>query len=305
MNDQTIEKLLRKAPAPKAPDGLLEQLQADVGVTRNASTTPASASRTQWSEPAPLWRRWMPALSFAVIFLTCLVAIAVQSNVIADLTRQNETLRASAQQLEGLRAENKDLQAVRNESDELERLKKDAADLAKLREEVARLNAQLQGVDKLRAENQQLQAAISARQAAAGLGDEDMLRAAKDKAQAVQCMNNLRQIGLAYRLWADDNNNVFPKDFISMTNELSTWKLLQCPSDQARKVTSWAQVKAGDVSYKIMSVGPDVSEQNPDVVLVQCPIHGSVCLADGSVQMVKPGSPQRFQTINGAMHLLR
>ena len=79
MDDQTIEKLLRKAPAPKAPDELLERLQADIRLSHAAP-----ANRTQWTEPASFWKRWMPAVSFAVILLTCVVAIAVQTNVISD-----------------------------------------------------------------------------------------------------------------------------------------------------------------------------------------------------------------------------
>ena len=189
MDDQTIEKLLRKAPVPKAPDELLEQLQADIRLSHAAP-----ASRTQWTEQASFWKRWMPAVSFAVILLTCVVAIAVQTNVISDLTRQNGELRAAAQTLEDSRKQNADAQQMRNDGDELERLRNDAAELAKLREELATLRTQLQDIDKLRAENQRLQADIAARQAAAGLGDESVLREQKEKAMSALCMNNLRQI---------------------------------------------------------------------------------------------------------------
>jgi prepilin-type N-terminal cleavage/methylation domain-containing protein len=101
------------------------------------------------------------------------------------------------------------------------------------------------------------------------------LAAAKKKAQRIQCVSNLKQVCIAIRLWAGDNQEVYPmavaaasggaKDavgfgaiqsaqtqnylpspngicsgvfsmFFVMSNELSTPKILYCPSeyDQAR-----------------------------------------------------------------------
>lgn len=37
------------------------------------------------------------------------------------------------------------------------------------------------------------------------------LAAAKKKAQRIQCVNNLKQVGLAYRVFANDNNDRFPQ----------------------------------------------------------------------------------------------
>jgi hypothetical protein len=300
MDDQTIEKLLRKAPAPKAPDELLERLQADIRLSHAAT-----ANRTQWGEPTSFWKRWMPAVSFAVILLTCVVAIAVQTNVIGDLTRQNGELRATAQTLEDLQKQNADLQQMRNDGGELERLRNDAAELAKLREELAALRTQLQDIDKLREENQRLQADIASRQAAAGLGDESVLKEQKDKATSQVCMNNLRQIGLAFRMWADDNKDVYPRDFASVTNYLGNWKVFQCPSDKARNIMSWAQVASGDVSYKIVSSGPEVPLASSDVLLVQCPFHGNFAFGDGSVRWCSPEVQAKFQTSNGVTRFPR
>ena len=91
------------------------------------------------------------------------------------------------------------------------------------------------------------------------------LAAAKRKAQKINCTNNLKQVGLAFRIWEGDNNDRYPmsvstsqggaQDYLShssggvtptappgnklapgmaymvMSNELSTAKILFCPSD--------------------------------------------------------------------------
>jgi prepilin-type N-terminal cleavage/methylation domain-containing protein len=89
------------------------------------------------------------------------------------------------------------------------------------------------------------------------------LAAAKRKAQKISCTNNLKQVGLSFRLWEGDNGDQYPmavtaanggaKDYVShstsatgistpnpnvpgvafqvMSNQLSTAKILFCPSD--------------------------------------------------------------------------
>src|SRR5205814_520043 len=39
----------------------------------------------------------------------------------------------------------------------------------------------------------------------------------KGRAQRINCINNLKQIGLAYRVWAGDNNDKYPPS-VSITN---------------------------------------------------------------------------------------
>jgi prepilin-type N-terminal cleavage/methylation domain-containing protein len=84
------------------------------------------------------------------------------------------------------------------------------------------------------------------------------LAAAKRKAQRINCISNLKQVGIAFRLWEGDNGDKYPmavsviqngaRDriysagntpnpynlnavFVVMSNELSTPKILYCPSD--------------------------------------------------------------------------
>ena len=88
------------------------------------------------------------------------------------------------------------------------------------------------------------------------------LAAAKRKAQRINCVNNLKEIGLAFRIWEGDNHDQYPmsvstasggaQEFVvsanhtaggiqggvarvfgCMSNELSTPKILICTSDSA------------------------------------------------------------------------
>ncbi len=84
------------------------------------------------------------------------------------------------------------------------------------------------------------------------------LAAAKKKAQKISCTNDLKQVGLAFRVWEGDNNDHYPMAvgtatggaseyvqhgatgatalnpsmvFLVMSNELGTPKILYCTSD--------------------------------------------------------------------------
>ena len=74
-----------------------------------------------------------------------------------------------------------------------------------LRKEVAKLRAQQQEADRLRAENQQL---LAASRAAQPISEDDFFARTDDpgeKALSIQCVNNLKQIGLSARVWANDD----------------------------------------------------------------------------------------------------
>jgi len=89
------------------------------------------------------------------------------------------------------------------------------------------------------------------------------LAAAKKKAQKISCVNNLKQVGLAFRVWGGDNGDRYPmaigfatggasenvrhgttaagklnpiQPFMVMSNELSTPKVTYCPSDSYQPI---------------------------------------------------------------------
>lgn len=109
------------------------------------------------------------------------------------------------------------------------------------------------------------------------------LAKAKSKAQSIQCVNNLKQIGLAARIYATDNKDVLPKDWLSMTNEMSTPLILHCPQDTAHPALSnWSQVTPETISYELVS--PGATETDVSKVYARCRVHGHTVLVDGSVQ---------------------
>src|SRR5207247_7472274 len=103
MNDERIEQLLRKAPRSPAPAGLLEKLRTDIALPRRVETRPVNST-----EAAPFFRRWFPAISFAVIFLACILAIAVQTNQISELNNENATLKTSTQNMDQMNRVNEE-----------------------------------------------------------------------------------------------------------------------------------------------------------------------------------------------------
>ena len=120
----------------------------------------------------------------------------------------------------------------------------------------------------------------------------------------------MKQIVLAFRTWAIDNEGVLPfnlaktrggtKEFCSvgsdgfdtaaakhlqvMAVELSTPRILVCPADSSRTPASdFQHLESNNITYQIRS-GADVKEENPKQVIVRCPIHGFVGLCDGSLR---------------------
>ncbi len=112
------------------------------------------------------------------------------------------------------------------------------------------------------------------------------LSRAKAKAQRVKCTNNLKQISLAMRMWADDHDGKYPWlvdqsvgggkpngtdnapanfQFCLASNELATPNILLCPNDTERKAaTNFTACYNTNVSY---ALGDDADDKKPRHIL--------------------------------------
>jgi prepilin-type N-terminal cleavage/methylation domain-containing protein len=113
------------------------------------------------------------------------------------------------------------------------------------------------------------------------------LSRAKAKAQRTTCVNNQKQIGLAMRLWSDNNEGKFPwkvdqtagggrpngsgnasvnLQFSIVSNELASTRILLCPSDVRRDpATNFATLSLTNISYAVCN---EADEKRPRVILV-------------------------------------
>jgi len=111
-------------------------------------------------------------------------------------------------------------------------------------------------------------------------------RAAHSPTQPINCVNNLKEIGLADRIWAGDNNDKYPMEisvtnggtmelaatgdviatFQAISNELSTPKVLICPEDQGKIFATnfTTDFNNSPVSY---FVGLDADQDHPQMLL--------------------------------------
>ena len=137
------------------------------------------------------------------------------------------------------------------------------------------------------------------------------LAAAKRKAQRISCVNNLKEGSLAFRIWEGDNGDKYPmavstaaggaqeclthvstipsfkygvaNAFCCMSNELSTPKILACPSDvrtlATQPATNFAEVmnystatpqQASATTVQLISyfISGDAVEANPQMLLL-------------------------------------
>jgi prepilin-type N-terminal cleavage/methylation domain-containing protein len=128
------------------------------------------------------------------------------------------------------------------------------------------------------------------------------LAKAKAKAQRINCVNNLKQVGLSFRLFAGDNDDRYPMSitgvnggpwlgnavgagtvafnsaanaqytyqvFAVMSNELATPKILVCPSDDRTAGTNFGAQFRGTTGNGFVSyfVGVNADETSPQMLL--------------------------------------
>lgn len=103
-----------------------------------------------------------------------------------------------------------------------------------------------------------------------------VLSNAKAKAMRIRCVGHLKNVGLAHRIFATDNGELFPWErlladetnrfnfpdltglsagdqvvriYLSLSNELSTPKIIACPADVRKVVDDWRKVTTNSISY--------------------------------------------------------
>jgi hypothetical protein len=135
--------------------------------------------------------------------------------------------------------------------------------------------------------------------------------------QLTDCQNNLKQIGLSFKVWELEHNDQFPFNvstnsggtlelcapgpdgfdknaiahFLIISNELSTPSFLVCPNDPAKHpAASFDKLQAANVSYRLRT-GTNINSENPQEVLAVCPIHGNQLFCDGNVRKAAKVKP--------------
>jgi prepilin-type processing-associated H-X9-DG protein len=128
------------------------------------------------------------------------------------------------------------------------------------------------------------------------------LAMAKRKTSHISCANDLKQVGIAFRLWEGDNNGKYPMVvsvtnggameliatgnvaacFQVMSNEVNTPKILLCPEDTRRVYATNFSTGFGNTNISYF-VGLDAVESKPQMILV-----GDDNLTVGGVR-VQPG----------------
>jgi len=106
------------------------------------------------------------------------------------------------------------------------------------------------------------------------------------RAKRIVCVNNLRQMGIAFRIWSNEHSELLPwnvpqtnggtmelamsadvsRHFEIASNEMNSPKILYCPSDTQRsKTNAWQpRISNQNISY---FVGLDAAETKPQSIL--------------------------------------
>ncbi len=132
---------------------------------------------------------------------------------------------------------------------------------------------------------------------------------ASANAERSQCLKHLKEIVLAFKIFAEKNDGRFPfefegppgtkpfvkrdsngdeidpfRHFLTLSNQLGSTRLLTCPSDKSRKMAAdWTSFRLANITYKLRT-GPQVNGmQNNQNVLMWCPIHFTRAYCDSSV----------------------
>ncbi len=109
------------------------------------------------------------------------------------------------------------------------------------------------------------------------------LAKAKAKAKRTECLNDLKQIGIGFRIWAQENEEKFPwsvevakggamgsadwtDNYKACSNEFNSPVILACPADKER--TAWTVWRTLDGNFHVSYfIGKDADETKPQTIL--------------------------------------
>jgi hypothetical protein len=243
--------------------------------------------------PGGWLQSWWATLATGVLLISGAAVLSVQRGEIDLLKTSIEALRAASANAPSATStpastESQSFGAATETSEQ---------EIARLKGAVSQLEAEVARSEETRSANDKMRTQL-ARSAAPTFTPEEIAamdnpNSPKARAENIMCVNNLKQLGLAAKTWALDNT-LLPPDVRSMSNEISNLKLLICPADHSRRpATDWSSVSSADSSYHYLA--PSAMDDEPTRVMFLCPIHGHVCLCDGSVQSaVAKDHPERL-----------
>ena len=110
-----------------------------------------------------------------------------------------------------------------------------------------------------------------------------VIPSAKRSAESKACGNYMCAICIAGRTWSMDGDGHLPSDFLSMSNEVSSPRILICPGDHSRHpARNWASLTPDQSSYEIVTL--HLLDGDTNGVFLRCKFHHDhVGYADGTV----------------------
>ncbi len=286
---EILETLLRSAPAPKPPAELVATLRTGIPHSSNAALERVRPS---------FWHRWWPVLIPGSALMALAAVVVIQDLELRQAAHDSERSAIPVVETNSLSTQRTPTDSGPVDGDGTN---SPSAELNRLRLRVLDLEARLADARAAAGDPRQLEAELKSLWE--GLPD-DVRQAfqAKRRADSIRCVNNLKQLGLAVRIFATDNEGDFPPDLKSILTYNSASIIFLCPEDFGKPVSTVEELRAlppeqvtSYSSYEYLAPGPGKFETDPQRVMLRCPFHGHVALCDGSVQMLQPLAEQFVQ----------